>query len=217
MDQFFPLARQGLGTGLIDLDTAVLKSALVRGYTFNAAHDFVDDVTGAGGTLVATSSALGGVTFTDGVLDANDPTFSAVAAGAAITSVIIFQASAVGGGADVAASAQRLITHLDGKFRFTVAANASGGATSVACDALLLGIASGAVAALISGSGPATMTLSGSASAGGRALSVSALSGALTADAVYEVSYTGSNFPITPNGSDITLQWSNGSNRIVRI
>lgn len=217
MDQFYPLARSGLGTGLIDLDTAVLKSSLLRGYTFNTAHDFVDDITGSGGTVVATSAALSGVSFTDGVLDANDPTFSAVAAGAAITAVLIFQSSAVGGGADVATSAQRLVACLDGKFRFTVAAAASGGATAVSVDALQLGIASAAVAALISGTGPATITLSGAASAGGRSLSVSALSGALSADAVYEVAYTGSNFPITPNGSDITLQWSNGAARILRI
>lgn len=217
MDQFFALGRAGLGTGLIDLDTAVLKASLLRGYTYNAANTFVSDVTGAGGTLAATSAALASVTFTDGVLDANDVTWSAVAAGAAVPAILIFQASAVGGGADVAASAQRLVAILDGKFRFTVAAAASGGATAVVVDALQLGIANAAVASLISGTGPATITLSAGASAAARSLTVTALGSALSAEAVYEVAYTGSNLPITPNGGDITAQWSNGANRIIRI
>jgi hypothetical protein len=217
MDQFFANGRQGLGTGLIDLDTAVLKAALVRGYTYNSAHTFVSDVTGAGGTLVATSSALGGVSFADGVLDANDVTWTAVAAGAAIPAILLFQSSAVTGGADVAASAQRLVAILDGRFRFTVAANASSGAVAVTVDALQLGIANGAQATLISGTGPATITLSAAASAGARSLTVSALGSAANAEAVYEVAYSGGNLPITPQNNDITAAWSNGANRILRI
>lgn len=217
MDQFFANGRHGLGTGLIDLDTAVLKAALIRDYTYNAAHTFVSDLTGAGGVLVATSAGLGGVSFADGVLDANDVTFSAVAAGNAITGILLFQASAVAGGADVAASSQRLVAIIDGKFRFTVAAAAASGATSLAVDPLGLAIASGAIATKISGTGPTNLTLSAGAAAGARALSVSALGAAAGADAVYEVAYSGSNLPITPNGGDITAAWSNGANRILRI
>jgi hypothetical protein len=55
----FDPGRQGFLDGSIDYDTASIKVSLVRGYTFNAAHKFVSDVTGAGGTLVATSGALG--------------------------------------------------------------------------------------------------------------------------------------------------------------
>jgi hypothetical protein len=217
MDQFTANGRQGLGTGLIDLDTAVLKAALLRGYTYNAAHTFVSDITGAGGTLVSTSSALGGVSFADGVLDANDVTWTAVAAGAAIPAILLFQSSAVTGGADVAATAQRVIAILDGRFRFTVAATASSGAVAVTVDALQLGIANGAVASLISGTGPATITLSSTASAGARSITVSALGSAASAEAVYEVGYSNSNLPITPNGGDITAAWNNGANRILRI
>jgi hypothetical protein len=92
---------------------ATIKAALVRGYTFDPTHKFVSDVTGAGGTLVATSSALTSLTNTDGVADAADVTFTSVAAGAAIPAIIVFQSSAVGGGADVAGSAQRLIAYID--------------------------------------------------------------------------------------------------------
>jgi hypothetical protein len=109
----FDPGREGFLAGEIDWDTAVIKSALVRGYTFNAAHKFVSDVTGAGGTLVSTSAALTSKTITSGVADAADVTHSAVAAGAAIPMILVFQASAVTGGADVAATAQRLIALID--------------------------------------------------------------------------------------------------------
>lgn len=109
----FDTAREGFLVGDIDWDTAVIKTALVRGYTFDASDEFVSDVTGAGGTLHATSSALGSKTSTGGVADAADVTFTAPAANANDHSVLVFQASAVTGGADVAASAQRLIAWFD--------------------------------------------------------------------------------------------------------
>jgi len=112
-NSLFDPGREGFLAGEIDWDTASIKVSLVRGYTFTASHKFVSDVTGAGGTLVATSAALGSKTVTNGVADAGDVTYTAVAAGAAITSLIIFQSSAVGGGADVAATAQRLIGFID--------------------------------------------------------------------------------------------------------
>lgn len=109
----FDPGREGFLNGEIDYDTAVIKAALVRGYTYSAAHKFVSDVTGAGGTLVATSAALASKTVTNGVADAADVTWTSVAAGAAIPAIIIFQSSAVGGGGDVAATAQRLICYID--------------------------------------------------------------------------------------------------------
>jgi hypothetical protein len=109
----FAPGREGFLAGEIDWDTAVIKVALVRGYTFTSSHKFVSDVTGAGGTLVQTSGALGTKTVTNGTADAADITFTAVASGAAIPALIIFQSSAVTGGADVAASAQRLIAYID--------------------------------------------------------------------------------------------------------
>lgn len=128
----FDPGREGFLAGEIDYDTAVIKVSLVRSYTFSAAHKFVSEVTGAGGTLVATSAALAGKTVTTGIADANDVTFTAVGAGAAITSVIIFQASAVGGGADVAAASQRLIAFLDSATGLPVTPN--GGDITITWD-----------------------------------------------------------------------------------
>lgn len=124
--------REGFLDGTIDWDTAVMKAALVRGYTFSSAHKFVSDLTGAGGTLVATSAALSSKTVTNGVADAADVTFTAVASGAAITGVAIFQSSAVAGGADVAATAQRLVCWLDSASGLPVTPN--GGDITITWD-----------------------------------------------------------------------------------
>lgn len=137
----FNPGREGFLDGTIDWDTAVIKVALVRGYTFNAAHKFVSDVTGASGTLHVTSSALASKTVTDGIADAADVEFTAVTSDAGNHSVLIFQASAVTGGADVAASAQRLIGWVD----------------------------------------------------------------------------TGTNFPVVPNGGDVTIAWDSGTNKIFKL
>ena len=109
----FDPAREGFLLGEVRWITPTIKVALVRGYTYNAAHKWVSDVTGAGGTLHATSSALANKTGTNGVADADDVVFTTPAANATDHSVLVFQSSAVGGGADVASSAQRVIAWID--------------------------------------------------------------------------------------------------------
>lgn len=67
-----------------------IKVYLVRGYTPNTStHDFLDDVTGGGGTLVATSANLSSKTSTAGVADAADVTYSTVTAGASCAHLVI--------------------------------------------------------------------------------------------------------------------------------
>jgi len=111
----FSPGREGFASNEIvwKASASTIKAALIRGYTFDATHKWVSDVTGAGGTLVATSAAMTSLTNTDGVLDAADVTWTSVTAGAACPAIVIFQSSAVGGGADVAASAQRLVAYID--------------------------------------------------------------------------------------------------------
>jgi len=96
----------------ISWNVATIKASAVRGYTFTAAHQFVSDATGAGAVLVSTCTLASKGT-TAGVASAADNTWVAVPAGAAIDVVLIYQASAVTGGGDVAASAQRLIAFID--------------------------------------------------------------------------------------------------------
>lgn len=109
---YFTPAVEGFIAGEIDLDTAVIKASYVRGYTFSASHKFVSDVTGAGGTINGTSAALANKTITGGVFDADDTTVTTTAS-AVNHGILLFQSSAVTGGADVAASAQRLIAYYD--------------------------------------------------------------------------------------------------------
>ena len=132
-NSLFDSSREGFLAGEIDWDTAVIKIALVRAYTFSAAHKFVSDVTTAGGVLHVTSAALASKTVTAGVADAADVTFTAVASNASNHSVLVFQSSAVGGGADVAATAQRLIAWIDTGTNFPIVPN--GGDVTIAWDA----------------------------------------------------------------------------------
>lgn len=109
----FDPAREGFLSAEIDWDTAVIKAALVRGYTFNPAHKFVSQVTGAGGVIAATSGALTGKTVTGGAADAADVVWTAPASSAQPHGVLVFQASGPAGGADVAAGSQRVICWFD--------------------------------------------------------------------------------------------------------
>lgn len=109
----------GIQRAEYNLTTATIKCALVRGYTYSASHQFVSDVTGAGGTLNGTSAALANPSLTNGVFDADDTSVSTTA-NATNHALIVFQASAVGGGADVAASAQRLIAYFDTGTNFPI-------------------------------------------------------------------------------------------------
>jgi hypothetical protein len=108
----FATAAQGFIDGSIDLDTATIKVALVRGYTFTSSHTFVSDVTGAGGVFNGTGQAIPSVTVTNGVFNGQGVTFTTTAS-AVNHSLLIYQSSAVTGGSDVAASAQRVIAWYD--------------------------------------------------------------------------------------------------------
>lgn len=136
----FDPGREGILDDTISMSVGVIKVVTVRGYTFSAAHKFMNEVT-ATGTLHGTPQTLGSKTYTGGVFDAADAVFTALGANASNHSVLIYQASAVTGGADVAATAQRLIAFID----------------------------------------------------------------------------TGTNFPIVPNGGDVTIQWDNGANKIFKL
>lgn len=113
MSRLFDPGREGCLDGSINWMAPSIKAALVRGYTFNPAHRFVSQVTGAGGVLVATSVALTVKSATNGVARAQDTIWTAVPSGAAIPGCLIFMSSAVTGGADLAATSQRLICWID--------------------------------------------------------------------------------------------------------
>lgn len=107
----YDLGREGFLDATIDWDTANTKVALVDSavYTVNlATHQFMSSV----GTPVAATAAQTSKTKAAGVADAADDTFSAVT-GATSEALVIYQASAVTGGADVANTLQRVIAYID--------------------------------------------------------------------------------------------------------
>lgn len=102
----FDKGREGILDDSIAMSAATIKIALVRGYTFSAAHANLSDVTGAGGAIVGTPIALSTKTFTAGVLDAADVTFPLVPTGAPIPCVIIYNDTGT-------ASTSRLVAYID--------------------------------------------------------------------------------------------------------
>lgn len=208
MNLIFDKGREGIADRTIDLTGDIRVMLVKSAYTFNAAHQFLSDITA--GNDNGRSAALGSKTYTSGVLDAADTSLVTLAA-VASNAYVIFQHT----GSDATA---RLIAYLDGRVRVEMAVGAAGGATALTPEDLPADIANGVVMTLISGSGPATITTSASAVAGARALSVTALSGALTAGAVYEYATNGSGLPMTPAlGQTVNVVWDNGANRIFKL
>lgn len=102
----------GLPSADYDLLVASIKCSLVRGYTFDATDATVADVVAGGGTINGTSAALTNVTVVNGLVDADDTSITTVAS-ALNHGLLLFQASAVTGGADVAQNQQLLIGYYD--------------------------------------------------------------------------------------------------------
>src|SRR6478609_11479228 len=130
--------REGIADDTISLSVGVIKAYLIRltaGGTpvFTASQKFMTDLT-ATHTIASTSAALASKTFTNGIFDAADlaPAFAAVTTNANNHVLVLAQASAVTGGADVAASAQRLIAWIDTGTNIPVVPN--GGDVNVTWD-----------------------------------------------------------------------------------
>lgn len=85
-------ARGEFAKGNIDWINDTIKVTLVS-VAYNSAHDFIDDI--AGGSRVATSSALTGKAVdTNGAVDANDVTFTSVS-GAQVVGIVIWKDTTV--------------------------------------------------------------------------------------------------------------------------
>lgn len=122
-DTVYPRGREGFLGGEIDFDTGTIKALLLRGYTYSAAHKFVSDLTGGGGGTIVATQTLAAKTITNGVADCDDWQWDTVPTGAACESFVIVQSSAPGGGADLAAGAQRLIAFYDSQTGLPVTPN----------------------------------------------------------------------------------------------
>lgn len=77
MNTIYPTALEKLLQGSINLNSTIKLLAVdTAEYTYSATHSTLSDVPAA--ARIATSSALTGKSFSAGVFDADDPTFSAV-------------------------------------------------------------------------------------------------------------------------------------------
>lgn len=85
----YPKAKEAFLSGAINLTADTIRAVLVDTgtYTYNAAHDFYNDLSGVVGTE---SGAFASKTVTNGVFDAADITFSSVTGNTA-EAIVIFK------------------------------------------------------------------------------------------------------------------------------
>lgn len=85
---FFPKGGERTWLGSINWMTDTLKAVLLPStYVYDAAHAFLADV----GTTIATAQTLAGKSVTNGVFDADDVDYGAIASGSTIGSVAIYK------------------------------------------------------------------------------------------------------------------------------
>ena len=103
----FDKGREAFLTGTINWEADNIKVALVRGYTVNlATHEYLSDVTGGGGTIVATSGNLASKTATAGVANMAAFTWTAVGLTTSCAYIIVYKDTGVAG-------TSRLIAYID--------------------------------------------------------------------------------------------------------
>lgn len=102
----YPLYKQALldGDTNIDVNDGTVKAALVDTgtYTYSALHDFYDDVSAS---VVGTPGTIANTTVTNGLLDGDNVTFSAVS-GNTVEAIVIYIDTGVAG-------TSRLVAYLD--------------------------------------------------------------------------------------------------------
>jgi hypothetical protein len=170
----------------------------------SASGDHFDDFDGA---LVGTAVTLASKTVTAGVFDAADVTFVAVPTGAEIEAVAVYEDTG-------APTTSRMVAINNGYQMVTCSADAATSATTVWVERLAAGIPNSTVLAFSNGQ---LATLTALANADARSITVSALSGPITAGKRASAPQTGAGFPVTPNGNDIQCNWDAGANRIFKV
>ncbi|MDP6971528.1 MAG: hypothetical protein QF921_08465 [Pseudomonadales bacterium] len=137
-NKLYPEGAEFIMNGAINLSTADLRIALLTsGYTYSAAHNFMDDCSGGfigaynatPGATTGFSPQLASVVSANGNLNAEDATIAGVAAGSTITQWVLYENNA-------SSSAAKLIMHqhLDGSANpISIATN--GGDISIAFNA----------------------------------------------------------------------------------
>ena len=90
----YPKGKQKILSAAINFPTDTIKAILVTdSYTYSTAHEFLSDL----GTTVGTAQTLANKTVTDGVFDAGDITFAALAPGSNLKAVVLYKDTGVAG------------------------------------------------------------------------------------------------------------------------
>jgi len=85
---FYPLGAQKVLAGEINFSADTIKVvALPTSYVYDDAHEFLDDIA----AVIGTAQTLASKTIADGVFDAADPSFGAIASGSTIGSYLIYK------------------------------------------------------------------------------------------------------------------------------
>lgn len=93
-NSLYPAAKQRLLTAGLNLSTDTIKVALLPdSYVFSSSHEFLSDV----GSLIGTAQTLANKTVANGVFDADDATFAALASGSTVKAVVMFKDTGVAG------------------------------------------------------------------------------------------------------------------------
>ncbi len=170
----------------------------------SAAGDYWDDFNGC---VLGTPQTLTTPTLTNGVLDADDPSFTSVTGNAAQAFAIYKDTGT--------ASTSRMIYICDGKFMAIANTTAASSATSIFVEPLLAPIPSGTTIIFSNG---ASATLSALASAGDRVLTVSALAASVAAGSYGVFTATGANLPTAAlSATNVSVAFPNTTNRIATI
>ena len=91
----YPKGKQKILSAAINFPTDTIKAILItNGYTYSTAHEFLSDL---GANTVGTAQTLTNKTVTDGVFDADDVTFAALAPGATLKAVVLYKDTGVAG------------------------------------------------------------------------------------------------------------------------
>lgn len=119
----YPKAKESFLSGAINLTSDTIKIILVDSgtYTYSAAHQFRSSLSGTGGT----AQTLGTKTVTNGVFDAADVTFTAVAGTVSYEALVIYKDTG-------SAATDNLIAYIDTGTGLPVTSN--GGDITVAFD-----------------------------------------------------------------------------------
>ncbi len=106
----YPSGKESLLNAAIDMNTDTIRAIFVTSsYTYNAAHDFFNDLTntvGDGGTGRTNGEILITPTIASGVFDADDTVFASVT-GTSINAIVLYKDT----GAD---GTSNLIAYIDG-------------------------------------------------------------------------------------------------------